>query len=232
MAEKILIVDDEGAIVSLVQRYLEAEGFSVSDARSGREALEKISVEEFDLVLLDIMLPETDGLDVLRAVRTSHPSLPVIMLTARAEEADKILGLAFGADDYVTKPFSLRELTARIKAVLRRCRREAQREERSVRVGDVFLDPESMTARARGKVVELTRAEFKILYALLSRPGRVFTREELLERALGETYAGYARSIDTHIWSIRRKIERDPASPEYVLTVHGVGYKGSDPSRR
>ena len=230
-AEKILVVDDEEAIVKLVKRYLEAEGFFVSGARDGREALQRISAEEFDLVLLDIMLPGVDGLDVLREVRTSRPSLPVIMLTARAQEADKILGLGFGADDYVTKPFSLRELTARIKAVLRRCRREDQVEERPVNIGDIFLDPVSMTARVRGNAVLLTRTEFRVLYALLSRPGRVFTREELLERALGESYPGYARSIDTHVWSIRRKVERDPANPEYVITVHGVGYKGSEPRK-
>ncbi len=231
IARKILVVDDEDAIVSLVRKYLQAEGFAVEGARDGREALTKIAGEEPDLVLLDVMLPGIDGLDVLREIRISHPSLPVIMLTARAEEADKLVGLGLGADDYVTKPFSLRELNARIKAVLRRCGRESGPKEKPVRVGDVFLDPEAMVAQVRGEKVEFTKAEFKILYALLSRPGRVFSREELLEEALGEAYRGYARTIDTHIWSIRRKVEKDPANPEYVLTVYGVGYKGRGPSK-
>lgn len=231
IARKILVVDDEDAIVSLVKKYLQAEGFAVEGARDGREALTKIADEEPDLVLLDVMLPGIDGLDVLREIRISHPSLPVIMLTARAEEADKLLGLGLGADDYVTKPFSLRELSARIKAVLRRCGRESGPKGKPIRVGDVFLDPEAMAVQVRGEKVEFTRAEFKILYALLSHPGRVFSREELLEETLGEAYRGYARTIDTHIWSIRRKVEKDPANPEYVLTVYGVGYKGRDPSK-
>ncbi|QUL97657.1 MAG: response regulator transcription factor [Candidatus Fermentithermobacillus carboniphilus] len=223
MASKILVVDDEPGIVEMIKKFLSREGFLVKEAYDGPTALDIVQKENPDLIILDIMLPGLDGLEVLKRLRAKS-DVPVIMLTARSEEVDKLLGLGLGADDYVTKPFSLRELTFRIRAILRRWQKGGG--EKVIRVGDLVIDAEKMEVTVGGKKVDLTRAEFQLLYTLLSRPGKVFTREELLNAAFGEAYEGYERTIDTHIWNLRRKIEANPQDPRYILTVYGVGYKG------
>lgn len=222
---RILVVDDEPKIRDLVKRFLVREGFDVKEAGDGPAAISMMERENFDLVILDVMLPGLDGLEVLKTIRTRW-DLPVIMLTARSEEVDRVLGLGLGADDYVTKPFSLRELVLRVKAILRRCQTAATR--KNIVAGDVTIDAERMRVTVKGKEVSLTKSEFDILYALLSRPGKVFTREELVKIVFGEEYEGYSRSIDTHIWSLRRKIEEDPSNPKVIQTVYGVGYRGGE----
>jgi two-component system OmpR family response regulator len=201
------------------------EGFSVVPAYDGPSALQAFRDKSPDIVVLDVMLPGIDGLEVLKKIR-DESATPVIMLTARSEEIDRLLGLGLGADDYMTKPFSLRELALRIRAILRRT--ETPTVARKITLGSLAIDEDRMEASVGGKPVGLTRAEFQILQTMLSRPGRVFTREELLNAAFGQAYEGYERTIDTHIWNIRRKIERDPSDPRYVITVFGVGYKAGD----
>lgn len=230
MAAKILVVDDEPKIVSMLRKFLVAEGFTVVEALDGEDALSVFRKEKPDLLILDVMLPGIDGLEVLKRVRKEKEDIPVIMLTARSEEVDRVLGLGLGADDYVTKPFSLRELVLRIKAVLRRSSGGCGGSSGIIIAGDLRINTETMEVTVRGESKKLTRTEFQILKTLLSRPGKVFTREELLD-ALGENYEGYERSIDTHIWNLRRKIEEDPSKPSYVVTVFGVGYKGGVESK-
>lgn len=224
MQAKILVVDDEKGIVDLLRKFLATEGFAVEAAYDGPSAVDSAFRSPPDLVLLDVMLPGLDGLEVLKKLR-EKTDVPVIMLTARADEVDRVLGLGLGADDYVTKPFSLRELALRIKAILRRFQSSPESSP-AISVGGLILDPERMEVTVNDCRVQLTRAEFMILRALFSRPGKVFTREELLNAAFGEVYEGYERTIDTHVWNLRRKIEKDPSNPKYVLTVFGVGYKG------
>ncbi len=223
MTDKILVVDDERKIVDMITRFLKAEGFQVLSAYDGLTGIEIVQSEPVDLVVLDVMLPGTDGFEVLQMIRSAK-DIPVIMLTARAEEIDKLLGLGMGADDYMTKPFSLKELVFRIRAVLRRYRK--QDVSNSIVHKDVSINPDTREVRVSGEKIDLTRAEFALLFSLLSRPGKVFTREELLNAAFGEAYEGYERSIDTHIWNLRHKIEKDPSNPVYILTVFGIGYKG------
>lgn len=223
MTWTILVVDDEPKITQVLQQYLEQEGFRVRTAENGPEALAAVAAGGVDLVVLDLMLPGMDGFEVCRTIR-AQTALPIIMLTAKAEEADKLVGLELGADDYVTKPFSVRELTARIRAVLRRIRVD-ESEESVARYGDLEIDYAGHEVRCGGEPVALTATEFKILTALAERPGRVLSRLQLLTASLGEAYAGYERSIDTHVSNLRRKIEPDPANPRYVLTVFGLGYK-------
>jgi len=223
MSKKILVVDDEIKIVRLVRDYLEAAGFRVVTAYAGKEALAVFRHEKPDLVVLDLMLPEMDGLDVARIMRRES-DVPIIMLTARVEETDRVLGLELGADDYVTKPFSPRELVARVRAVLRRVGGEEQAPS-LIRAGDVEIDPERRTVTVAGRPVELTTTEFDLLTVLARHPGRVFSRLELLERVQGYAYEGYERTVDAHIKNLRRKIEPDPKHPRYILTVYGVGYK-------
>lgn len=225
MTHKILVVDDEPKIVDMVRKFLESEGFAVRAAYDGLVGLELARAEAPDLVILDVMLPGLDGLEVLKRLR-GQSDVPVIMLTARSEEIDRLLGLGLGADDYVTKPFSLRELALRIRAVLRRTQVQAER--KKVTVGDLIMDPDSLEATVGGSPVDLTRGEFQILLSLVSRPGRVLTREDLLKAAFGDSSEALERTIDTHVRNIRRKVESDPANPKYILTVFGVGYKGGD----
>lgn len=225
MGERILVVDDEPEIVRVLRAYLEQAGYEVLTAYSGPEALRRARQESPDLIILDLMLPGMDGIDVCRTLRQDS-DIPIIMVTARVEETDRILGLELGADDYVTKPFSPREVVSRVRAVLRRVqgRMTPSREEVFV-VGDLRLDAGRRTVQ-RGEIkAELTPSEFEILRTLMSAPGRVFTRLQLLEAAQGEAYEGYERTIDTHIKNLRRKIEPDPPNPHYILTVHGIGYK-------
>ena len=221
----ILVVDDEPKIVRLVADYLTDAGFAVTTARSGDEALMRARTESPDLVVLDLGLPGLDGLDVTRALRRSG-ELPIIMLTARDDETDRIIGLELGADDYVTKPFSPRELVARVRAVLRR--RAGSGESEVLRSGDLVLDVPRMRT-TRGDVrVDLTATEFSLLAAMARQPGRVFTRSQLLDAIHGEAFAAYERAIDAHVKNIRRKLEPEPHSPRYLLTVHGVGYRLAD----
>ncbi|MGI6163586.1 MAG: response regulator transcription factor [Bacillota bacterium] len=223
MADKILVIDDERKIVDMITKFLKAEGFQALSAYDGLAGMEIVQSEPVDLVVLDVMLPGLDGFEVLQRIRSTK-DIPVIMLTARTEEIDKLLGLGMGADDYITKPFSLKELVFRIRAVLRRYQK--QDASNSIVHKDVTINPDTREVMVSGEKIDLTRAEFALLMALLSRPGKVFTREELLSAAFGEAYEGYERSIDTHIWNLRRKIEKDPSNPVYILTVFGIGYKG------
>jgi DNA-binding response OmpR family regulator len=222
---KILIVDDEPKIVRLVADYLEAAGFSVTTARSGDEALMRARTEDPDLVVLDLGLPGLDGLDVTRTLRRDG-ELPIIMLTARDDETDRIIGLELGADDYVTKPFSPRELVARVRAVLRRHAGASHAE--ILRAGDLALDLPRMRVTRDDEPIELTATEFTLLAAMARHPGRVFTRSQLLDTIHGVAFESYERAIDAHVKNIRRKLEPDPRSPRHLLTVYGVGYRLAD----
>jgi DNA-binding response OmpR family regulator len=223
---RILIVDDEPKIVRLVADYLEAGGYAVATARTGDEALMRIRTEGPDLVILDLGLPGLDGLDVTRSIRRDG-ELPIIMLTARDDETDRIIGLELGADDYVTKPFSPRELVARVRAVLRRHAASGASAE-ALRVDDLALDVPRMRVTRGTTPVDLTATEFSLLVAMARQPGRVFTRSQLLDAIHGVAFASYERAIDAHVKNIRRKLEPDPRSPRYLLTVHGVGYRLGD----
>ena len=223
MSKTILVVDDELEIVRFVRAYLEDAGYRVVVASEGQEALFVARHEKPDLVILDLMMPGMDGWDFFRRYRQERDT-PVIMLTARVEESDQVLGLELGADDYVTKPFSPRALVARVRAVLRRVQGEPT-PAAVLRGGDVVLDREAHTVVVGGKEVDLTPTEFDLLEVLMGAPGRVFTRAELLDRALGDEADVFERTVDAHVKNLRRKIEVDPAAPYYVLTVRGAGYK-------
>jgi two-component system alkaline phosphatase synthesis response regulator PhoP len=227
----ILVVDDEPRIVRLVRDYLEHGGFTVLVASDGPTALRTARTGRPDLIILDLALPGLDGLDVTRALRRDG-EVPIIMLTARTEESDKLVGLELGADDYMTKPFSPKELVARVRAVLRRAERIRQRTD-LIRVGDdVELDVPRMEVRIAGRRVELTKTEFQILATIAAQPGRIFTRAQLLDAVKGVAFESYERAIDAHIKNIRRKIEPRAGTPQYVLTVFGVGYRFAEPPER
>jgi len=223
MNELILVVDDEPKIVKLARDYLERGGFRVISAAGGANALAITRQERPDLVVLDLNLPGMDGLDVCRALRRDT-DVPIIMLTARVEEADRLIGLELGADDYITKPFSPRELVARVRAVLRRTQ-GGIRQPGLIRAADLEIDLSGHNVRQGGEPVSLSRSEFNLLATLAQNPGQTFTRAQLLDRLHGVAYEGYDRSIDAHIKNLRRKLEPDPAEPRYVLTVYGIGYK-------
>ncbi len=222
---KILVVDDEKKIVSLVRGYLERDGYQVAEAYDGRQALDMFQREKPDLIILDLMLPEIDGLEVCRQVRRSS-EVPIIMLTARGEDADKLVGLELGADDYITKPFSPRELVARVRVVLRRARPlTAPLPAARFVLGDLVVDEERFEATCHGNLLSLTLTEFRILAALARSPGRVLSRSQLLD-TLGETYEGYERTVDVHIKNLRRKLAVAGGGEGCnIVTVHGVGYK-------
>jgi DNA-binding response OmpR family regulator len=222
----ILVVDDEPKIVQLARDYLEHAGFTVASASDGREALASFRARSPDLIVLDLGLPLVDGLDVARAVRKSS-NVPIVMLTGRGDEADRVAGLELGADDYVTKPFSPKELVARVRAVLRRAEVAATPAD-IVRAGDVTIDIPRMSVQVKAKVIELTPTEFQLLATLARAPGRVFTRSQLLDAVHGVAFESYERAIDAHVKNIRRKLEPDSREPRYLLTVHGVGYRFSD----
>jgi len=222
---RVLVVDDEPMIVQLVRDYLDRAGLTVSVARDGPEALMRARQDRPDLIVLDLGLPGLDGLEVTRRLRRES-GVPIIMLTARDDETDKIVGLELGADDYVTKPFSPRELTARVRAVLRRHARDAEAD--VIRVGDLVLDVPRLRADVAGRVVPLTATEFQLLATLARQPGRVFTRSQLLDAIHGVAFDSYERAIDAHVKNIRRKLEPDPRSPSHLLTVYGVGYRVAD----
>jgi DNA-binding response OmpR family regulator len=228
---RILLVDDEQSIQALLSYPLRKEGYHVVQATDGRQALERFDEEQFDLVVLDLMLPKIDGLEVCRRLR-SHSSVPIIMLTAKSEEIDKVVGLELGADDYITKPFSLREFSSRIKAALRRAEMtrplETAPDEAPLEVGQLRIDFPKRTVRVRGDDAQLTYVEFEILSVLARSPGRVFTRDMLLARIWGDSAYRDPRTIDVHIRHLREKIERDPKEPDYLFTVRGVGYRFRD----
>jgi two-component system alkaline phosphatase synthesis response regulator PhoP len=221
--KQILVVDDEAQIAEICRDYLERAGFKVSIAGNGADGLTLARTTRPDLVVLDLGLPKMDGLDVTRALR-KHSDVPIIMLTARVEESDKLVGLELGADDYLTKPFSPRELVARVRAVFRRIGTVQDRAE-VIRVGDVTLDVPRMLAKVGKRTIELTSTEFELIATMMRQPGRVFTRGQLLDAIRGEQVESFERAVDAHVKNLRRKLESDPRNPRYVLTVYGVGYK-------
>ncbi len=223
----ILVVDDEPKITQLARDYLEHAGYTVVTARDGRSALAAFRTHKPDLMVLDLGLPEMDGLDVTRAVRRES-SVPIVMLTARGEESDKLVGLELGADDYMVKPFSPKELVARVRAVLRRAETASREPAEVIRAGELTLDVPRMKATVADRPVELTATEFQLLAALAAQPGRIFTRAQLLDVLRGVVFESYERAIDAHIKNIRRKIEPNPRQPRYIFTVYGVGYKFRD----
>ena len=227
MKAKILVVDDERKIVQLARDYLEHAGFDVSAAYDGAAAIAAARADRPDLVVLDLGLPEIDGLDVARTLR-SETSVPIVMLTGRSEESDKLVGLELGADDYITKPFSPKELVARVRAVLRRATRP-RADADVIHVGDLVLDVPRLRTTVGGRVIDLTPTEFQLLATMAREPGRVFTRSQLLDAVHGVAFESYERAIDAHIKNVRRKLEPEPSTPRYVLTVYGVGYRVAEP---
>ena len=222
-AKTVMVVDDETRLVSLVESYLKQEGYRVVTAHNGREALPVANREKPDLIILDLMMPEMDGYEFMRQHRADH-NTPIILLTARVDDDEKVIGLELGADDYVTKPFRPRELTARVRAVLRRVG-DSGPVGKVLRASDITLDRQTRILDVKGKAVDLTPSEFDLLAALMSAPGRVFSRLDLLDVIQGVRYEGYERTIDTHVKNLRSKIEVDPRAPRYIETVYGVGYR-------
>ena len=230
MAKHILVVDDKRELRELLKSYLEGEGYQVSSASNGREAIYAARDVKPDLIILDLMMPEMGGYDFMRTYG-KEADTPIIVLTAKIEESDKVLGLELGADDYVTKPFGMRELTARIRAVLRRI--EKQNDEREIiRNGDITLDRTGRIVTVNNEIVDLTPSEFELLATLIAAPGRAFTRSELLDRLQGTAFEGYVRTIDVHVRNLRAKIEPDNRDPVYIETVYGVGYRFAPNSSR
>jgi DNA-binding response OmpR family regulator len=232
-APRILLVDDEPPIQTLLSFPLERDGYEVVAAADGREALARYSEQIFDLVVLDVMLPRMDGLEVCRRLRAKGETVPIIMLTAKSEEIDKVLGLELGADDYITKPFSMREFRSRVKAALRRSgmARADSDDERPIDVRGLRIDPGKRTVSRNGDAIPTTYVEFEILAALARSPGRVFTRDMLLARVWGDSAYRDPRTIDVHIRHLREKLETDAKDPEYLFTVRGVGYRFRDEAR-
>jgi DNA-binding response OmpR family regulator len=229
-APRILLADDEQSVQTLLSYPLRKDGYEVVQASDGREALARFSETTFDLVVLDVMMPRMDGLEVCRRLRAKS-TVPIIMLTAKAEEIDKVLGLELGADDYITKPFSMREFRSRVKATLRRAgmaRDPQEPEDETLEAGELQVDFAKRTVRVRGEDVQTTYVEFEILAALARNPGRVFTRDMLLTRVWGDSAYRDPRTIDVHIRHLREKLELDAKQPEYLFTVRGVGYRFRD----
>jgi DNA-binding response OmpR family regulator len=229
MSQKILVVDDELEIVKVVRAYLEQSGFRVSTASDGPQALAVFRHEQPDLIVLDLNLPQLNGLDVCRTIRRES-NVPIIMLTARVEETDRLIGLEIGADDYITKPFSPREVVARVRTVLRRSTLPPE-QSALIAIGALSIDPLKHEVQLHGRAIDLTPSEFNILLIMAAQPGRAFSRMDLLDAAQGEAYEGYERSIDVHIKNLRQKLGDEPRDPTYILTVYGVGYKFSDKVR-
>jgi DNA-binding response OmpR family regulator len=219
----VVLVDDDEKIVKLLRAYFETEGFAVLAARDGYTALDTIQSENPDLVVLDLMLPGIDGYEVCRRVR-KESDVPIIMLTARDEETDRLIGLEIGADDYVSKPFSPREIVARAKVILRRVHKVPAKPE-PIKMGPLTIDPEQYEVRHNGVVLELTPTEFKLLELFAANPGRVFSRFQIVERVQGGAFEGYERTIDAHIKNLRKKLGDNPKDPNLILTVYGIGYK-------
>ncbi|GAB4517351.1 MAG: response regulator transcription factor [Anaerolineae bacterium] len=224
---RVLVVDDDKEIVRLLRAYLEQAGYQVFIAYDGETALHVLRRERPSLVVLDLMLPDRDGWDITRMVRSDSglENTPIIMLTARVEDTDKIIGLELGADDYVTKPFNPREVVARVRSVLRRTASEGKNAEQVLQVGSLMMDLYRREVTMEGHSLELTPTEYQILKALMENPGYAFTRAELIEQSLGYDYESLERSLDSHIKNLRKKIESDPKNPAYIQTVYGVGYR-------
>ncbi|MEE1107938.1 response regulator transcription factor [Macrococcoides canis] len=235
MSQKVLVVDDEQSIVTLLQYNLEQSGFEVLTAFDGEEGLNKIFSEDPDIVVLDLMLPKMDGVEVCKAVRSEKNQVPILMLTAKDDEFDKVLGLELGADDYMTKPFSPREVTARLKAILRRSQalrqHESEKENKEIIIGKLKILPEHFEAYRNGELIDLTPKEFELLIYLIERQGRVITREHMLNSVWNYEFAGDSRIVDVHISHLREKIEENPKQPQYIKTVRGLGYKLDYPKR-
>lgn len=230
MSKRVLVVDDEPAIVKLVQFNLAKEGFSVEVAMDGEQALTMVQNRAPDLIVLDLMLPKVDGLEVCRQVRRQHSHIPILMLTAKSDEFDKVLGLELGADDYLTKPFSPRELTARVKAILRRMEavkelEEEQEQKKEIVVGDLKIDVEGYEIFKNGAVIDLTPKEFELLLYMVTHRGKVLSRDQLLNAVWNYDYIGDSRIVDVHVSHLREKIEEDSRNPVYIKTVRGIGYK-------
>jgi two-component system alkaline phosphatase synthesis response regulator PhoP len=219
----VLVVDDEPRIVELARDYLEHAGFAVISAADGPSALTAARLRKPDIMVLDLGLPGMDGLDVARALRRES-DVPIVILTARDDEFDRVLGLEIGADDYIIKPFSPRELVARIRAILRRVDRQNEPKDR-LEVGEVSIEISRMKVEVAGRIVDLTPTEFQLLLTLARQPGRIFTRSQLLDAIHGLSFESYERAIDAHVKNLRRKLEPDPSRPRFVLTVYGVGYR-------
>jgi two-component system alkaline phosphatase synthesis response regulator PhoP len=222
--KKILVVDDEQQLVKVLRGYLEKAGYAVVTAYDGLEALNVMQKEKPDFAILDLNLPGMDGLDVCKTIRRDS-DIPILMLTARVEETDKLIGLELGADDYVVKPFSPREVVARVRTILRRVSTSTGSKGEVIRIGDLFIDMDKHTVQVGEKNVELTRTEFDILVTLARQPRRVFSRLQIMEQAQGQAFEGYERTIDAHIKNLRIKLEPNPKQPTYIQTVFGVGYK-------
>jgi two-component system alkaline phosphatase synthesis response regulator PhoP len=227
MAQRILVVDDDREIVRVVRAYLEQAGFAVLTAYDGASALHAIRSDRPDLVVLDIMLPDQDGWTITRTVRSDPrlAALPIILLTARIDDTDKIVGLELGADDYITKPFNPREVMARVRSLLRRSQLNQGAPPRTLQAGDLLMDLGRHEVLLKGAAIELTQTEFRLLEIFMTNPGYAFTRVDLIEQALGYTYDGMERTLDSHIKNLRKKIEPDAKQPSYIQTVYGVGYR-------
>ncbi len=227
--KKILLVEDNAEIAHLVMLHLNDAGMHVTHANDGSDGLQLALKQSFDLVILDLMLPGIDGMEICRAIRNSDNYTPVMMLTARSSELDRVLGLEIGADDYISKPFSIRELVARVKALLRRVdsynSRPVDEPPQALQLGELEIDPATRAVRLNERSVDLTAREFDLLWHFASHPGRVFTRGQLLDSVWGYGHEGYEHTVNSHINRLRSKIEHDPSSPQYVLTVWGVGYR-------
>ncbi|MCE4956315.1 response regulator [Macrococcoides caseolyticum] len=235
MSQKVLVVDDEQSIVTLLQYNLQQSGFEVVTAYDGQEGLEKIFTEKPDIVVLDLMLPKMDGVEVCKSVRNEKNQVPILMLTAKDDEFDKVLGLELGADDYMTKPFSPREVIARIKAILRRSNAlkmiEEEKDNKEIIIGKIKVLPEHFEAYRNDELLDLTPKEFELLIYLIERQGRVITREHMLNSVWNYEFAGDSRIVDVHISHLREKIEDNPKQPQYIKTVRGLGYKLENPKR-
>ncbi len=223
----IAVVDDEEKIRNMIKAFLVNEGFKVVEAENGEVAVKLVKDQTVDLVILDVMMPIMDGLQALREIRMISKNMPIIMLTAKAEEIDKLLGLEMGADDYITKPFSMRELAARIRTVLRRSTPEDETKELDELLirGEIEINLSTYEVKVNRQELNLTPTEYKILVTLAQKPGRVYSRLQLMNSVMGEAFVNYERSIDTHVSNLRKKIENDPAHPEYIHTVYGIGYR-------
>lgn len=230
MPYTVLVIEDEIHILELLRYNLEAAGYKVMASENGKEGLEKALEEKPDLVILDLMLPDMDGLEICKVLKKNEDTknIPIIMLTARSEEFDKVLGLELGADDYITKPFSVRELLARIKAVLRRTQQVEEEKEEIIKFGDIVIDTGKHVVYKKGKALDLTLKEFELLKLLSQNKGKVLTRDYLLDKVWGYEYAGETRTVDVHIRHLRKKIEDDDKAPVYIETVRGIGYKLRD----
>ena len=221
---KVILIDDDDELLELLDEYLRENGFEVKTAASGEEGIERLEEEKFDVVILDVMMPGMGGLETLKIINNDHPYLPVIMLTAKAEEIDRVLGLELGADDYIVKPFSSRELLARIKAVKRREKKFRVNPADAPAAGPLRLDHKKRTVIVRGEKLELSAIEFDILHILMKHKGIVLSREKIMDLTRGKTYMSYDRSIDVNISRVRQKIEKDANNPEFIKTIWGVGY--------